>query len=206
MHPLKTYRIETERLVVRCYKPEDASLLKIAIDENLQHLAPWMPWIKFEPETLEAKAERVQNFINRYKSGEDSTMAIFNKEETILIGSTGLHNRLAGNALEIGYWLHKDYTGLGLMIENVKALTKIAFEVEEVERLEIHCDDRNAASAAIPPKCGYHLRETLIGNAEDNEGNLRNTMVWEMMKDSYEASPSVALAVKAYDANGKHLL
>ncbi len=30
----KTYKIETERLVIRCYKPKDAELLKISIDES----------------------------------------------------------------------------------------------------------------------------------------------------------------------------
>ena len=38
------YRIETERLVLRCYDPEDAPLLKDAVDRSLDHLRPWMPW------------------------------------------------------------------------------------------------------------------------------------------------------------------
>lgn len=38
----QTYRIETERLTIRCYPPKDARLLKTAIEESLDHLSPWM--------------------------------------------------------------------------------------------------------------------------------------------------------------------
>jgi RimJ/RimL family protein N-acetyltransferase len=37
------YRIETERMVLRCWDPADAGLLKEAIDASLDHLRPWMP-------------------------------------------------------------------------------------------------------------------------------------------------------------------
>ena len=33
------YRIETERLVLRCYDPEDAPLLKDAVDRSLEQPA-----------------------------------------------------------------------------------------------------------------------------------------------------------------------
>lgn len=34
----KTYKIETERLVIRCHQPSDAILLKTSIDESLEYL------------------------------------------------------------------------------------------------------------------------------------------------------------------------
>jgi hypothetical protein len=33
-----TYRIVTERLLLRCYDPTDAPILKAAIDGSLEHL------------------------------------------------------------------------------------------------------------------------------------------------------------------------
>ena len=43
------YRIVTERLVVRCYDPRDASLVKDAVDSSLDELRAWM--LRFvEPE------------------------------------------------------------------------------------------------------------------------------------------------------------
>lgn len=37
------YRIVTPRLVIRCWNPPDAPLLKAAIDASLDHLRAWMP-------------------------------------------------------------------------------------------------------------------------------------------------------------------
>ena len=56
------YRIETERLVIRCYQPQDAALLKAAIDESLDHLRPWMPWAVHEPESVKAKLGRMRKY------------------------------------------------------------------------------------------------------------------------------------------------
>src|SRR5262249_27870811 len=55
--PPAPYRIETERLVIRCYEPGDAALMKDAIDSSLEHLRAWMPWAEAEPQTLAEKAE-----------------------------------------------------------------------------------------------------------------------------------------------------
>ncbi len=55
------YRIETERLVVRCYKPSDAQLLANSVTESLDHLKPWMPWAHDEPEPIEEKATRLKS-------------------------------------------------------------------------------------------------------------------------------------------------
>ena len=49
------YRIETKRLVVRCYDPSDAPLLAESVSENVEHLRPWMPWVYSEPEPMEAE-------------------------------------------------------------------------------------------------------------------------------------------------------
>ncbi len=54
------YRIHTERLVLRCWQPADAHLLKAAIDESIEHLSPWMPWIAEEPTELTAKVELIR--------------------------------------------------------------------------------------------------------------------------------------------------
>ncbi|MBY8988448.1 MAG: N-acetyltransferase, partial [Candidatus Lokiarchaeota archaeon] len=56
------YRIESERLVIRCYNPNDALLLQKSIQESVEHLRPWLPWVKDEPEELKAKIERLRMF------------------------------------------------------------------------------------------------------------------------------------------------
>ncbi|MGI8886006.1 MAG: hypothetical protein ACR2G9_03745 [Gaiellaceae bacterium] len=51
------YRIVSERLVIRCWEPLDAPLVKEAIDSSLEHLQPWMPWARAEPQELSEKVD-----------------------------------------------------------------------------------------------------------------------------------------------------
>ena len=41
--------------MIRCWDPDDAALMKDAVDTSLDHLRPWMPWAEAEPSTLEQK-------------------------------------------------------------------------------------------------------------------------------------------------------
>ena len=44
--PGPAYRIQSSHLVLRCWNPTDVPLLKQAVDENIDHLLPWMTWAR----------------------------------------------------------------------------------------------------------------------------------------------------------------
>ena len=50
--PGPAYRVTTPRLVMRCWNPEDAPLLKAAQDASQAHLSEFMPWARVGPEDL----------------------------------------------------------------------------------------------------------------------------------------------------------
>jgi RimJ/RimL family protein N-acetyltransferase len=91
----------------------------------------------------------------------DFVYGIFSHQGNQLLGGTGLHPRLGAGALEIGYWIHKDHVNQGYATEATAALTKIAFEIHKVDRVEIHCSVENIRSAAVPRKLGYFCEATL---------------------------------------------
>jgi RimJ/RimL family protein N-acetyltransferase len=204
--PGPAYRIVTARLVIRCYHPTDAPLLKVSIDENIEHLRPWMPWIAGEPTELQEKVNLLRMFRGSFDLGKDFTYAIFNPEESRLLGGCGLHTRLGEGAREIGYWIHKEFTGQGLATETSAALTKVAFEVDNVSRVEIHCDDRNTGSAAVPRKLGYTL-EGSIPEPDHLDGSImRNTLIWVLSAQQYSASPCAQIAIQAFDGADRRVL
>lgn len=199
------YRIETKRLVIRCYNPSDAPLLAESVTENLEHLRPWMPWVHNEPEPIEEKIQRLKQFRGNFDLGQNFTYGIFNPEETKLIGGTGLHTRLGENELEIGYWIHKDYINQGLVTESTAALVKVAFEIIQIHRLEIHCDPENFASAAIPRKLGFTHEGTLRAKTRFLDG-WSDSMIWGLLETEYPDSPSSKAEIAAFDANGRQVL
>ncbi len=205
MQMAKAYKIETERLIIRCYQPTDATMLQDAITESLDHLLPWMPWAKNEPETLDAKIERLRLFRGQFDLGHDYVFGIFDKTESELIGSTGLHIKVENNAREIGYWISVKHIKQGYALEAVSALTKVGFETEQLSRIEIHCAPDNIRSQAIPKKLGYQLEATLKNRTTDTSGNLRDVMIWTMFKTDYEESIIKDFKLKAFDVIGRKI-
>ena len=199
------YRIETQRLVVRSYHPSDAQLLATAINESLEHLRPWMPWAHSEPSPLDDITKRLQRFRGEFDLAQDFGYGIFNPEETRLLGGTGLHTRLNENELEIGYWIHKDFTNQGLVTESTAALVRVAFEIIHVHRIEIHCDPANMVSAAVPRKLGFTHEGTLRAKTSFLD-RWSDSMIWALLEQEYPASPASNADIKVFDASSNKLL
>ena len=199
------YRIETERLVVRCYEPSDIQMLADSIAESVDHLKPWMPWAHAEPEPMQVKVERLQRFRGQFDLGEDFIYGIFNPEENRLLGGTGLHTRIGDEQLEIGYWIHKDFINQGLATESTAALVKVAFEIIHIHRIEIHCDPGNLASASIPRKLGFTHEGTLRAKTRFLD-RWSDSMIWGLLDIAYPTSPSCQTRIMVFDVRGNPLL
>ncbi|AUX20230.1 acetyltransferase [Sorangium cellulosum] len=176
---LAPVRIVTARLVLRAWRPEDAPALKEAIDASIEHLRPWMPWAMREPSPVESTAELLSQFADDFAAGRDFPYGIFSGDEREVLGGTGLHPRIGPGALEIGYWLRVTATRRGHATEAVAALTRVALEELGMSRVEIRCDPRNGASAAVARRLGYRHVTTLKANTLTPTGEPRDTMVWE---------------------------
>ena len=199
------YRIVTPRLVVRCWQPEDAVKLKEAIDSSIEHLRPWLPWAQNEPEPLERKYERIRRWRGNFDLGTEFVYGVFDRAESRVLGGTGLHNRVGPEACEIGYWVRADSAGQGLATEFSAALTRVAMEVEQVSRVEIHMVVGNQRSANVPQKLGF-VHEATVRRPHPDGGPLFETMIWTMFADRYAGSPAASCAIEAYDFGGQRLL
>ena len=203
--PGPAYRIHTKRLVLRCWHPADAPLLKAAIDASVEHLLPWMPWAADEPQPLQAKVDLLRRFRGEFDLGHNFVYGVLNRDETEVLGGTGLHPRGGTGALEIGYWIHVAHINQGLATELATALTKVAFLVHEVDRVEIHCDPQNVRSAAVPAKLGFAHEATLGRRIKTGDGAYRDTMIWTLFASQYPGSIAAQADIEAFDAMGRNI-
>ncbi len=204
--PGPAYRIITSRLIIRCPEPIDVQAMDSAIRQNLDHLRPWVLWVKDEPASLEKRLEFIRQSRGNFDLGRDFTYFIFNPPETVLLGGSSLCTRLGMGAREIGYWIHKDYINQGYATEVAGALTKVAFEVDRVKRVEIHCNPKNVRSATVARKLGFVHEATLHNRVEDVDGSLRDAMIWSLFEDVYPSTPSAKACVEAFDAMGRRII
>lgn len=157
-------RIDSARLVIRCWEPGDVDLLMAAVADSLDHLRPWMPWVADEPLTRTARLALIAEWEAAWASGGDTVYGAFLRTDgsrsapatgPVVVGGTGLHRRLGPGGLEVGYWVHAHHTRRGYATELARALTDAAFAEPGIDRVEIHHDRANEASAAVPRVLGY---------------------------------------------------
>jgi RimJ/RimL family protein N-acetyltransferase len=165
-----------------------------------------MPWAQDEPADLDAIVQRLRRFRGEFDLGVDFLYAIFDREARELLGGTGLHTRAGEGSREIGYWIHAAHVRRGYATEAAAALTRVAFEIDGVRRVEIRCDPKNVASAGVPRKLGFTLEAVLAGNTVGVDGQPRDTMVWSLLRDAYPMSFVSTVEIEGFDALGRRLL
>jgi ribosomal-protein-serine acetyltransferase len=147
--------ITTPRLVLRRWEDADAPALVDVVAENIEHLRPWMPWIAFEPQTIEQRIALFHEWRAAAEAGDDTVYGVFLHGHPI--GGTGLHRRRGPGMLEIGYWIDHRHTGKGYATELARALTDVALGQSGIVAVQIHHDRANTASGAVPRRLGYRL-------------------------------------------------
>ena len=201
------YRIETERLVLRCWEPDDAPLMKEAVDSSIEHLLPWMPWARDEPQSLDDKLELARRFRGEFDLGTQFVYGVFEPDESRVLGGSGLHPRGGEGSLEIGYWIRADSIGKGLATEVAAVLTRVGFEKFGLERVDVQVDPDNERSMSIPRKLGFvedgRFRRRLPPKEEG--GERRDGVLFTMLRDELAGSPCMNHAYQAYDALGREL-
>ena len=150
--------LQVGEYVVRKYELSDAQALVDAVTESHEHLEPWMPWIKFEPQSVVQREVLISTWSEAWDDRAEFVMGIFLGDR--VIGGTGLHLRGDIKTVEIGYWLHVDYLGRGIASQVAGALTELAFATWlEIDTVEIHHSESNIASGKVPLRLGFkHVR------------------------------------------------
>ena len=199
------YRVETPRIILRCWSPEDAPLAKKAEDESRDHLRPFMPWADRIPESMTEMVDKLRLFRSWFDTGEDFFFGGFSKDDGSCIGGSGLHPRVGAGGLEIGYWTHVNHVRKGFATEMAGALTRAAIEIGRMRWVEIRCATKNTSSAGIPPKLGFAHEATLKHRLLLGGGEVGDALVFTMLATDYPTSAAKRIPFTAYDAAGRQL-
>ncbi len=160
--------------VLRRYERGDIDALYAAVEESRDHLRPFMPWADESRAQFETF---VADCIQQWNSGADRNFLIVDATTGEPLGGCGLHARLGPDALEIGYWLRAGTTGRGVITAAARALTDAALGADGITRVEIHCDEANVRSAAVPRRLGYRL-DRIEDDQVSAPGDLGRSMIW----------------------------
>jgi RimJ/RimL family protein N-acetyltransferase len=173
------HRVAADRVVLRRVRATDAGAVAAAVGASLDHLRPWLPWATPDAAVRRSQLARVAEADQMWEAGASYLYAVVTVAHGTLVGQIGLSRR-PGGSVELGYWIAAGQAGRGFGTAAARAMTRVALALPGAHRAEIHCDQANAASAAIARKLGYRLArvEPCRPGAPGESGRL---MVWVMV-------------------------
>jgi ribosomal-protein-alanine N-acetyltransferase len=142
--------------------------------------------MKYIPRPLIKNREDVLDFIAFIDQGMDTqkmiNWAITLKEEDKLIGMICLiHIQPENHRTEIGYLLHQDFHGKGIMNEAVGTLINYAFDDLQFHSLEAVIDPANSSSEKVLLKHGF-VKEAHFKENAFFEGKYLDAVVYSLLK------------------------
>ncbi len=179
--------IETERLILRPYEPDDAQALFEAKRDSLKELRVWMDWAQHEP-THEREQETIRLFQEWAAAKKELPLAIFLKDTGAFIGSGGFRYKNSDvPSFELGYWLHSSHTGQGFRTEAVKAQTEALFNDSMANRVMVRCHHLNAASARVANACGFEWEGRQRNARRHVDGQLADDLIFGHTPETWAA-------------------
>ena len=173
MEPAATLTDGEVRL--RRWRDNDVAEVHEAVNESLDHLAPFMPWAVDGYSEAKA-ADFLRQAREEWLAGEAFAYAILGADDEV-IGSCSLMRRIGEDGLEIGYWLAADATGRGLATRASALLTAEAFRIG-ARFVEIHHDPANERSGLIPQRLGYTRIGTRPASEPGGTAGTGKRVVW----------------------------
>jgi RimJ/RimL family protein N-acetyltransferase len=178
-------QFESERLMLRCPRPEDAAMVHASLSHSLPEMrsfAASMPaaaeGIPFE--TCEAYC---RDSLGAYRERTGFEWLMFLKGTDTHVGAIGIHS-VDGSVPkgEVGYWMHSGFTGRGYMTEGLRAVTDFGLRQLGLRRIDATPDAANLASCVILERAGYTLEGTLRHHRADPGGGLRDTRLYAIVR------------------------
>ena len=165
---ITTKTMETERLILRKFRPEDAHdmFVNYASDPEVTKYLTWTAYT--DERTAE---ERIRWMLDQYAKGEVGDWAIEVKEIGQVIGSIGIVSRNdRADSVHIGYCIGRRWWHRGITSEAFAAVIGYLFSECGVNRIETRHAPENPHSGAVMRKCGLRYEGTLRQSDRCNAG------------------------------------
>ena len=170
-------QISTERLLLRQINNKDVNeIFFLRSDERVMKYLDRVP-----AKTLDDANEFIGKIIEQEKTNDAITWAITMKDEPALIGTICFWNILKEHyRAEIGYLLHPEYWGKGLMQEAFSEVINYGFKVMDLHSIEANVNPKNNASIKLLEKNNF-TREAYFKENYFYNGKFLDTAIYSLL-------------------------
>lgn len=179
MNKLPVFR--TPRLILRDIDIYDAP--EMFEYSKLPNVGPMAGW---EPHKNITESMAVINlFINSKNRGEPGVFAIVYRETNQMIGTIELYNYKPFFKAELGYSLHPDFWGKGLVVEAAECLIDWGFRDLNLKRIEVATFVDNHQSQRVCEKLGFKYEGISRNSYMKYDGTVCDKVMYGMTDDDY---------------------
>lgn len=146
---------------LRLLHTTDTDELYTLVDENREHLRPWLPDVAAT--TREATREYLRGAMGRWSRDEGLFTGICVEGQLVGILSAALDKE--NRCVSVGYWIAGGSEGRGSVTRSVLAVTDHFIRQREMQRVELRTQPDNGRSRAVAERCGFRLEGTLRQSA-----------------------------------------
>ena len=177
--------IETERLRLRPYRPDDLDAL-YAI-QSRPDVSRFIYWGARDRTAVQASLDQKIAATRLTAPGDSLTYAVDLRATGALIGDVILIWTSAEHRQgEIGFLFHPDQHGRGYATEAARPLLRLGFEELGLHRIVGRLDGRNAASARVLEKLGMRREAHLVEN-EWVKGEWTDEVIYALLARDWDA-------------------
>lgn len=173
--------LRTKRFTLRAAREQDClDILALYSDERVAQYLPLAPF-----ETVDDAMGELGWYTKIFVEKSGLRWMIEDAVSGRVIGTCGFLNREeVHNRAEIGYDLHPDYWGQGVMTEVAHAVLQFGFMNMELNKIEAKADPQNKGSIALLQKLGFQ-QEGLLREHEFEKGRYVDLAVFSLLKSEF---------------------
>jgi RimJ/RimL family protein N-acetyltransferase len=176
-------RLETERLVLRPYAPQDATWYAEMSVRNRGHLRRFEAGNAAMTIESPADAERVlAEFTDGWTAGRAFFFGGFDKTSSDFVAQ--IYVGVANGELpefELGFFADEAHEGQGWVTEAARRVLSFLFDELGARRVRLECDDSNLRSARVAELCGFRLEGHVRENHRWPDGSVTGTLHYGML-------------------------
>lgn len=171
-------KLETERLLLR--KMTEADLPALYAYGRDPEVSKYVTWEQHR--SLDDTRMYLDFVLHRYNNEQLAPWAIEHKESSEMIGTIDfVYWKPNQHIAEIGYALHREYWGKGIMTEAAKRIIQFGFEEMNLVRIEAVCLPENTGSFRVMEKAGLEY-EGMLRKARYIKGENRDIKMYAIVK------------------------
>lgn len=175
-----SYRIQTELFTLRAPKEEDIPFIfsatrKKGFNDGMRWEAP-----KTEAELIEP----FQKGINNWLSGQEYNFTIIENKTNQPVGRTSIRKTEKINDWNIGYWIHPDFQGKGIMTNVTKIILEFGFTTLQAQSIEAAHTLWNLGSEKVLKRNGFTFKSYKEHGLQKN-GEWMDENILEITKEEF---------------------